>query len=358
MTLKELIDLCTTIEEGKILRGKVDGADVNAVSTYKSNKKQPTTEQQKRRCRRCGGNHEKKDCEVKNVHCSFCNVDSHNTTICFKKKRADKEKTGTNNPNPSAVSTNTMQSQRDWCFQMGSGKKQPMVTLLGQLCNNPDNDVFEVDALADTGAEQCIMDETCFKAIPRNEVKLDRSNTFISCANGSEAEVIGETEFRFKVKKAPEHKVRTKVIVAKNLNKQLILSESALKELSIVSPDFPEVYDFDGRGEANSISASIYKSSDYAECGCLKRAETPAAPAKPPFELNMSNRKKIEQFILEYYAASAFNKCEHQELPVLTGPPMEILIDENMVKSRPVNMPATVALNWQKKVKDDIDRDV
>ena len=32
-----------------------------------------------------------------------------------------------------------------------------------------------------------------------------------------------------------------------------------------------------------------------------------AAPTKPPFELNMSNRKKIEQFILEYYAASAFD---------------------------------------------------
>ena len=41
MTLKELIELCTTIEEGKILRGKVDGADVNAMSTYKTSKKQP-----------------------------------------------------------------------------------------------------------------------------------------------------------------------------------------------------------------------------------------------------------------------------------------------------------------------------
>ena len=47
MTLKELIDLCMTIKEGKILPGKVDGADVNAVSTYKTNKKQPATEQQK-----------------------------------------------------------------------------------------------------------------------------------------------------------------------------------------------------------------------------------------------------------------------------------------------------------------------
>ena len=42
-------------------------------------------------------------------------------------------------------------------------------------------------------------------------------------------EVISETEFRFKVKSAPDYRVWTKVIVTKNLNKQLILSESALK---------------------------------------------------------------------------------------------------------------------------------
>ena len=130
--------------------------------------------------------------------------------------------------------------------------------------------VFKVDTLADTGTKQCIIDETCFKAIPGHEIKLNQSNTFISCANGSEAEVVGETEFRFKVKSAPDYRVQTKVIVAKNLNKQLILSESALKKLSIVPPNFPEVYDFCEHGEANSISASVYRGSDYAECGCLK----------------------------------------------------------------------------------------
>ena len=84
---------------------------------------------------------------------------------------------------------------------------QPMVTLLGQPCSNLNNSVFKVDALADTGAEQCIMDEACFKAIPGHEIKLDQSNTFISCANGSEAEVVGKTEFRFKVKSAPDYRV-------------------------------------------------------------------------------------------------------------------------------------------------------
>ena len=163
---------------------------------------------------------------------------------------------------------------------------------------------------------------------------------------------------RFKVKSAPNYRVQTKVIIAKNLNKQLILSKLALKKLSIVPPNFPEVYDFSEHGEANSISASVYRGSDYDECGCLKRAETPQAPAAPPCELTMGNRKKIEQFILEYYAASVFNKCEHQKLPALSGPPMQILINKEMVKPAPVNTPAIVALSWQKRVKDDIDRDV
>ena len=65
----------------------------------------------------------------------------HNNLL--QKEKSRNEKNGTNDPNPSAVSTNTMQSQRDWCFQMGSCSKQPMVTLLGQLCSDPDNNVFD-----------------------------------------------------------------------------------------------------------------------------------------------------------------------------------------------------------------------
>ena len=56
---------------------------------------------------------------------------------------------------------------------MGSSNRQPMVTLLSQPCSDLNNSVFEVDTLAITGAEQCIMDEMCFKAIPGNKVKLN-----------------------------------------------------------------------------------------------------------------------------------------------------------------------------------------
>ena len=106
------------------------------------------------------------------------------------------------------------------------------------------------------------------------------------------------------------------------------------------------------------MSASIYKASDYAECKCLKRTKMPPALIKPPCELTMSNRKEIEKWIREYYAASAFNKCEHQELPILSGEPMKILINDSKVKPLAVNTPARIPIAWEKKVMDDINHDV
>ena len=183
MSLRELSELCTTIEEGKALKGKMDNTGVNAVSTYKANKRQPTNDQpKKQQCRRCGESHQRRYCDSKNLYCNFCNVNSHNTVVCFKKKRAEQGKNGTDEPTPSAVSTNAMQSRRDWLFHVSSGSKQPMVRVLGQPCSDLNSSIFEVDALADTGAEQCIMDKACFRAIPGCKVKLDQSNTFILCA--------------------------------------------------------------------------------------------------------------------------------------------------------------------------------
>ena len=136
------------------------------------------------------------------------------------------------------------------------------------------------------------------------------------------------------------------------------MSKSALKELSIVHPNFPEVYNFCNREEANSVSMSENTGYDCATCGCLKRTETPEEPPKPPCALTMGNRKVIEKAIMDYYASSVFNKCEHQTLPKLEGEPMKIFVDETMVKPPAVNTLAKIPLAWEEKVKSDIARNV
>ena len=169
----------------QILLKNVDNSDVNAVSAYREGKKQqqqPANKQpKKKQCIKCSAhNHSRKYCTVTNVHCDFCNMDSHSTVACFKKKNADQGKNGTNASTPTAVKTNTVQTRKLWCFQRSSGNMQPMITLLGQHAGSPNNSVYEINALADTRAEQCIMDKACFKAVTTKEIRLDRSNTFLS----------------------------------------------------------------------------------------------------------------------------------------------------------------------------------
>ena len=79
---------------------------------------------------------------------------------------------------------------------------------------------------------------------------------------------------------------------------------------------------------------------------------------KPPCELKIENRKKLEQFILDYFASSVFNKCEHQQLPILSGEPMRTIIDKTHPRPVPANTPSTVTQHWEIQVKNDVDRDV
>ena len=57
---------------------------------------------------------------------------------------------------------------------------------------------------------------------------------------------------------------------------------------------------------------------ELAECGCLKRTPPPPPPSQPPFPLTPQNISKIEKWILETYAESAFNVCTHQPLPKMS----------------------------------------
>jgi hypothetical protein len=58
-----------------------------------------------------------------------------------------------------------------------------------------------------------------------------------------------------------------------------------------------------------------------------------------------------------YYMSSTFNTFQHQPLPMLNGPPLEIHVKEN-ARAHAIYTPATVPIHWKTKVKADLDRDV
>ena len=92
-------------------------------------------------------------------------------------------------------------------------------------------------------------------------------------------------------------------------------------------------------------------------CSCPPRAPPPPRPTSPPFPATEANRGRLEQHLRDLYSASAFNVCEHQPLPMMSGPPLSLNIDPN-AKPKPCHTPIAIPIHWQDEVKAGLDRDV
>ena len=92
-------------------------------------------------------------------------------------------------------------------------------------------------------------------------------------------------------------------------------------------------------------------------CSCPTRAPPPPRPTSLPFPATEANRGKLEQYLHDLYAASVFNVCEHQPLPMMSGPPLSLNIDPNATP-KPCHTPIAIPIHWQDEVKAGLDRDV
>ena len=119
------------------------------------------------------------------------------------------------------------------------------------------------------------------------------------------------------------------VYVAAEVN-HLFLSQAACKDLGILSDDFPE-----GGGRVSGCTATEHEDDNGDPCDCPKRTQVPAPPSLPfPVGESEQDRARLEQFILDFYKASAFNQCERQPLPLMDGhPPLELHVDEDAAVS-------------------------
>ena len=134
------------------------------------------------------------------------------------------------------------------------------------------------------------------------------------------------------------------------------LSKEAMVQLGIINENFPQV----GAAFDKSSGCSISPTRQFVKsdvCDCPRRDYPPGRPATLPFEANKENTPKMKAWIEERFKSSTFNKCPHQPLPAITGPPLKIHIDPN---AKPVAFlkPSSVPLHWQKQVEDELERDV
>ena len=92
-------------------------------------------------------------------------------------------------------------------------------------------------------------------------------------------------------------------------------------------------------------------------CSCPRRRKPPPKPSTLPYPATDENRERLEKWLLQYYASSTFNTCEHQPLPMMEGPPLHLMVDPD---AQPVafHTPIPVPIHWQGEVKAGLAQDV
>ena len=124
-----------------------------------------------------------------------------------------------------------------------------------------------------------------------------------------------------------------------NETDKFYLSRETCIGLSLISEQFPSI------GEVASSSIVCVPNEHYL------------SQTKVPFPATEEYRKDIRKWIIKYYSSSTFNVCEHQQLPLMEGPPLMLNIDHDAPPVA-IHTPIPVPLHWQEEVKAGLDRDV
>ena len=124
------------------------------------------------------------------------------------------------------------------------------------------------------------------------------------------------------------------------------MSWEAMMDLGCVSPKFPSV------GAAADTPVTQQPPTRSAE----RRGSQNAGDSAQTADCTTANNAKMEEWLLHRFASSTFNTCPHRPLPCITGPPVEIHLEDGVIP-RTVHTAAPVPIHWQEKVLSDLKRD-
>ena len=203
--------------------------------------------------------------------------------------------------------------------------------------------------MGDTGASVCMGGKKTMRSLGLTEANLAKCDLRLYGADNSDIDLLGAVPVIITDSRTGQETRQILYICSKA---SLLLSLEACIDLGLVSPDFPSPQPVQFVSNAAARSG---KKQD-CDCKCPVRETAPDVPTELPMDPTPGNIPKLEQWIRDYYAASAFNCCECQPLPDMHGPPVKIHLQEG-VKPIASHTPIPVPLHWHKKVKAGLDRD-
>lgn len=222
------------------------------------------------------------------------------------------------------------------------------------ICNS--TRTTTVPAVADTGCQSCLAGTSFLRQLGLNASQLIPTSMKMRAANQNAIRIVGALILRITgPTQSKQSKTTRQIVYFSHSTDKFFLSMEACRALGIIPRTFPSI-------ESAMIDSSVLGSDtannfDEDCCNCPPRQTPPPLPTSLPFPATEKNREKLERWLLDYYKSSTFNVCEHQKLPMMSGPPMRLLIEDN---ATPVayHTPIPVPVHWQEQVKAGLDQDV
>ena len=212
---------------------------------------------------------------------------------------------------------------------------------------------IKVSSMADTGCQSCLASMKVVERLGLCKHDLILVTMQKHAANNDGIKILGAAIMRFTGKSKTSKTLKSlQVIYVTSDSDKLFLSHETCTTLGIITKDFPTL------GEALQIGTDENASHPTSfTCDCPKRERSPPKPSQLPFPATEANRKRLEQWFLDYYKSNAFNMCTNQPLPLMDVPPMRLMIDLN-TKLVAYHTPIPVPLHWQDIVKAGLDKDM
>ena len=218
-------------------------------------------------------------------------------------------------------------------------------------------------ALADTGAMTMVAGKELVKSLGLSISDLIPVKMELSAANNSQLSILGAVALKISGKRVKSgNLIETRQLCyIQDGDEKIYLSRKSLEDLGIIPKTFPSIGDHSisviDRARDSAQNSCTKSDVPNQTCSCPKRQKPPAVPTDIPFKPTEENIGIIKQWIVDRYRSSTFNTCEEQELPKMSGPPLEIDVDPSVTPSA-VHTPIPVPVHWQKQVKAQLDRDV
>ena len=235
-------------------------------------------------------------------------------------------------------------------------------------------DPVPVMAVADTGAMANVWGLGDFVKSGLCKQDLQPTRVKIKAANGQYLDIHGQFNATISAKTPDGDHINCicPIFIANSVN-GFFLSKDTMCKLYILDNNFPTVgaclkknYMYENYdvlvneliddSQVRDLFSGCIEPSANDPCKCPLRTSVPQKPKSLPFPPTPENIPKMKQWLLNHYGSSTFNTCPHRALPCMTGPPMEIHIDEK-APPKVCNTPATVPLHWQDRVYEDLLRD-